>query len=148
MKQKKLRAYFAHPWITRTHGAANLVLKVLKEYLPEIEFVNPFESGDLTERWTQHPTDLSIAKEIIRKDFSLMQECDLIISYFPDTAGDTPLKGSIGTPMEYLYMRYFLCKPVYALTCFVHPWLIGLDVRCEDNIDVLIARIRREMGLP
>ena len=51
MKQKKLRAYFAHPWITRTHGAANLVLKVLKEYLPEIEFVNPFEQGDITERW-------------------------------------------------------------------------------------------------
>lgn len=148
MKNKKIRAYFAHPHICRTHGAANLILKVLKEHLPEVEFVNPFEQGDITERWLTHPTDLSIAKEIVRKDLALIQDCNIVIAYFPNTAGTEKLTGGIGTPMELFYTRHILNKPAYALTCYKHPWLIGLDVRCEDNIDVLIARIRREMGLP
>ena len=144
---KKLKAYFAHPWISRTHGAAIIVQRLLEQALPEIEFINPFLAGDLTEQWLAKPNDLTVAKAIVRKDLQLMQECDVIISYFPDMAGIIPLTGGIGTPMEYFYMRHVLYKPVYALTPFKHPWLMALDVRCEQDIYVLIKRIRTELKL-
>jgi len=124
------------------------VQQELEKGLPEIEFVNPFEVGDLTAQWIQKPNDLAIAKTIVRKDLQLMRDCDLIISYFPDMINATePTRGTIGTPMEYFYMRHILNKPAYALSPYRHPWLMALDVRCEIDIDVLIKRVRTELKL-
>lgn len=144
MMKQKIRAYYAHPLTTRTCGIANVVLKNLQENLPEIEFVNPFEQGDHTRQWLQQP-NIKSAKEIIRKDLHLIQDCDIVISYFPDSINTQKLTGSIGTPMEYFYARYCLNKLVYALTPYIHPWMMALDVKCEDDIYKLIKRIRKEV---
>ncbi len=147
MTNKKLRAYFAHPWITETHGAAAIVQRIIEEKLPEIELVNPFYVGDKTERWLNDKNNLATAKEIVRTDLELMQGCDVIISYFPDIAGVVQLSGGIGTPMEYWYFGYTLQRPIYALTPFKHPWLMALGIRTSQDIFELCKQIRTEMKL-
>ena len=144
---KKLRAYYAHSYITETHGAASIVENILQRELPEIEIVNPFFVGDKTERWLSDKGNLAVAKEIVRTDVELMNGCDLIISYFPDIAGTIQLSGGIGTPMEIWYFRYTLNRPVYALTPFIHPWLMALEVKASQDIFELCSQIRREMRL-
>lgn len=146
MNKPKIKAYYAHPWITETRGASLIVERTLEKALPEIEFVNPFRVGDHTERWLNHPT-LDVAKGIVRKDLELMQQCDVLIAYFPDMAGDVALSGGIGTPMEFWYFRHELNKPAYALTPFKHPWIWALDVRCETDIYELIKRVKTELNL-
>ena len=144
---KKIKAYFAHPWISRTKGAAKATEQYLKNRLENVEIVNPFDVGDLTKQWIKNPLNISIAKGIIRKDLSLLQECDIIISYFPNAAGDIPMTGGVGTPMEIFFMRHILNKPAYCLTPFKHPWLIALEVKTFEDIDKLIEAVKTEMQL-
>jgi nucleoside 2-deoxyribosyltransferase len=145
--KKPIKVYFGHPWITRIHGAAKATEEYLKMHLPNVEIINPFEVGDLTAEWIKNPLSIAIAKAIVRKDLSLLQECDIVISYFPDTAGDIKLNGGIGTPMELFYMRHVLNKPVYCLTPYRHPWLIALGVKTFSDIDELVETVHLEMQL-
>ncbi|MCW3994910.1 MAG: hypothetical protein NWE98_02020 [Candidatus Bathyarchaeota archaeon] len=144
----KYTAYYAHPYVTEECGSAFLVECKLAKELPEIKLVNPFKVGDLTEKWvTNKEKSVALSKQIVRKDLTLMQQSDLLISFFPDMAGNKQLTGGIGTPIEFWYFRYHLQRPAYALTPYIHPWITALEVRCETDIDRLIKRIRMEMKL-
>ena len=144
---KKLSAYLAHPWKSETHGAAKVVEHELELGLPNLAVVNPFWCGDLTEQWMKNKESVTIAKAIVRKDLELIQECDFMIVYYPDTCGTEQFYGGFGTPMEIFYATHNLMKRVYALTPFSHPWLKALGVKCYTDIYEMIEEIKREWKL-
>jgi len=146
IEKPKLICYFSHAWSSEVSGAAKLTLHLLRKALPEIDIQNPFEH-DLTPQYKKNPHSITLSKAIIRKDVEMIKDCDLVIAYLPRMIGETKYEGSWGTAMELWISRMELNKSVYALCGQIHPWLLGLEIKMEEDLDTLIKRIRLEMKL-
>ena len=136
-----MKVYFAHPRVTETYGSFFLFQLLLEKEFPDWKFVNPFQSP-LTKEWYEK-RDLETAMKIIRKDLDLINECDIVLTFLPDTVFDDKQNTTIGTAMEIFYASYILHKPVFALTPFTHPWLLFfVDVICR-NIEDLKTKLKK-----
>lgn len=145
---KKLRAYFAHPEKTEVKGAAIVVEHWIEINIPELALLNPFTiCRSLENSFRKNPQSITIAKAIVREELNLIKDSDFVVVYYPNMCGTEPFFGGFGTPMEMFYARHCMMKPVYALTPFVHPWLIALGVKCFKDVDEMIEEIKRDWKL-
>jgi len=85
---------------------AQALIEFLKKHI-DIEIVNPF-CHPYTERWYKQPTR-ELADKIVLKDLNWINDCDLVIAFYPEYG--------IGTCMEIWYTHTMeRGKPIFVIT--------------------------------
>jgi len=116
-----MKIYLAHHGTPEIKERAKKLQLILEKNGYEV--YNPFDHNgrakQLTETWDKYfeLRTKKLSEDIVMEDESTIDKCDVFVAFIA--------KPSIGTSMEIVHAYYNITQPIFILTNYDSPWLMG-----------------------